>query len=96
MFFYEFQHIPSFMREKRPSFVRSDHADELFSVFGMCFTTQQVKLNGRRHSQPRTKRKSNFNFGLNLVVVIAATCSEEDKQMSKTIMSYWGNFARTG
>ncbi|XP_075870945.1 uncharacterized protein ces2b [Nelusetta ayraudi] len=70
VYLYEFQHIPSFMRERRPSFVTSDHADELFSVFGMCFTTQQVKL--------------------------GAACSEEDKQMSKTIMSYWGNFARTG
>lgn len=47
VYLYEFQHIPSFMRDKRPSFVKSDHADELFSVFGYCFTEHQVKLNGR-------------------------------------------------
>uniref|UniRef100_A0A3B5K881 Carboxylic ester hydrolase n=1 Tax=Takifugu rubripes TaxID=31033 RepID=A0A3B5K881_TAKRU len=60
VYLYEFQHSPSFLKDKRPSFVRSDHGDEIFSVFGFC------------------------------------ACSEEDEQLDKIMMSYWGNFARTG
>ncbi|XP_029697095.1 carboxylesterase 5A-like [Takifugu rubripes] len=70
VYLYEFQHSTSFLKDKRPSFVRSDHLDEIFSVFGLCFTVSHVKL--------------------------SSTCSEEDERMNKIMMSYWGNFARTG
>uniref|UniRef100_H2RYP9 Carboxylic ester hydrolase n=1 Tax=Takifugu rubripes TaxID=31033 RepID=H2RYP9_TAKRU len=60
VYLYEFQHSPSFLKDKRPSFVKSDHGDEIYSVFGYC------------------------------------ACSEEDEQLNKIMMSYWGNFARTG
>uniref|UniRef100_A0A3B5K4U5 Carboxylic ester hydrolase n=1 Tax=Takifugu rubripes TaxID=31033 RepID=A0A3B5K4U5_TAKRU len=69
VYLYEFQHSPSFLKDKRPSFVRSDHGDEIFSVFGFCFTVSHIKL---------------------------GACSEEDEQLDKIMMSYWGNFARTG
>uniref|UniRef100_H2RY36 Carboxylic ester hydrolase n=1 Tax=Takifugu rubripes TaxID=31033 RepID=H2RY36_TAKRU len=44
VYLYEFQHSPSFLKDKRPSFVRSDHGDEIFSVFGFCFTVSHIKL----------------------------------------------------
>ncbi|XP_041794932.1 fatty acyl-CoA hydrolase precursor, medium chain-like [Chelmon rostratus] len=71
VYLYEYRHPPKFLQAKRPSFVRSDHSDEIFTVLGFCFTTTHVKL-------------------------AADACSEEEEQLSETMMSYWGNFARTG
>ncbi|KAM3609035.1 uncharacterized protein V6R79_008807 [Siganus canaliculatus] len=70
VYLYEYQYIPSFLKSKRPSFVKSDHTDEIFTVFGFCFTTTHVE--------------------------IADGCSEEDEQMCRIMMNYWGNFARSG
>lgn len=70
VYLYEYQHPPKFLQAKRPSFVGSDHADEIFTVLGLCFTTTHVTL--------------------------ADACPEEEEEFSKTMMSYWGNFARTG
>ncbi|XP_034037286.1 liver carboxylesterase 4-like [Thalassophryne amazonica] len=70
VYLYEYQHSPSFLKTKRPSFVKSDHFDEVFTVFGLCFTTTHVKL--------------------------GQACPEEEEQFSRTMMTYWGNFARTG
>uniref|UniRef100_A0A3B5AR52 Carboxylesterase type B domain-containing protein n=1 Tax=Stegastes partitus TaxID=144197 RepID=A0A3B5AR52_9TELE len=60
VYLYEYQHPPSFLKKSRPSFVRSDHGDEVFIVFGIY------------------------------------PCPEEEEELSRTVMSYWGNFARTG
>uniref|UniRef100_A0A3B5AIP1 Carboxylesterase type B domain-containing protein n=1 Tax=Stegastes partitus TaxID=144197 RepID=A0A3B5AIP1_9TELE len=60
VYLYEYQHPPSMLQKKRPSFVGSDHGDEIFGVLGFY------------------------------------SCTEEERQLSKTVMSYWGNFARTG
>uniref|UniRef100_A0A672GBY3 Carboxylic ester hydrolase n=1 Tax=Salarias fasciatus TaxID=181472 RepID=A0A672GBY3_SALFA len=65
VYLYEYQHPPKLLRERRPSFVKSDHCDEIAMVFGLCFTTAHVNIN-------------------------------EEEQLSRTIMSYWANFARTG
>ncbi|KAM3609295.1 uncharacterized protein V6R79_012633 [Siganus canaliculatus] len=70
VYLYEYQHAPSFMKSRKPSFVKCDHGDELFLVLGLCFTTTHFKLNDE--------------------------CSEEDEQLSRIMMNYWGNFARTG
>lgn len=70
VYLYEYQHPPKFLQQKRPSFVGTDHADEIFTVLGFCFTTSHVRL-----SDP---------------------CPEDEEQLSKIMMSYWGNFARTG
>ncbi|XP_074488425.1 fatty acyl-CoA hydrolase precursor, medium chain-like [Sebastes fasciatus] len=70
VYLYEYQHPPKFLQSKRPSFVGSDHADELFTVLGFCFSTTHVKL--------------------------ADACDEDEEQLSRTMMSYWANFARTG
>uniref|UniRef100_A0A3P8SGZ2 Carboxylesterase type B domain-containing protein n=1 Tax=Amphiprion percula TaxID=161767 RepID=A0A3P8SGZ2_AMPPE len=60
VYLYEYQHPPSFLQKKRPSFVGSDHGDEIF------------------------------------IFIILESCTEEEKQLGRTVMSYWGNFARTG
>ncbi|XP_029952404.1 carboxylesterase 5A-like [Salarias fasciatus] len=70
VYLYEYQHPPKLLRERRPSFVKSDHCDEIAMVFGLCFTTAHVNIN--------------------------VECPEEEEQLSRTIMSYWANFARTG
>ncbi|XP_050959568.1 uncharacterized protein LOC127160965 isoform X2 [Labeo rohita] len=69
VYMYEFQHPPSILQKKRPSFVGSDHGDEMYFVFGYCFGKGHVKLE---------------------------EVSEEENELCKTIMAYWGNFARTG
>uniref|UniRef100_A0A3Q2QFV3 Carboxylesterase type B domain-containing protein n=1 Tax=Fundulus heteroclitus TaxID=8078 RepID=A0A3Q2QFV3_FUNHE len=70
VYLYEYHYAPKFLQKKRPSFVKCDHADELFSVLGFCFTTTHVKL--------------------------VDACPEEEEEFSRIMMSYWGNFARTG
>ncbi|KAM9854622.1 pyrethroid hydrolase Ces2e-like [Aulostomus maculatus] len=70
VYLYEYQYPPKFMAARRPSFVGSDHGDEIFTVLGFCFTTTHVILNYE--------------------------CSVEEEQLSKRMMSYWGNFAGTG
>uniref|UniRef100_A0A3B3ILE9 Carboxylesterase type B domain-containing protein n=1 Tax=Oryzias latipes TaxID=8090 RepID=A0A3B3ILE9_ORYLA len=70
VYLYEYQYPPSFLQKTRPSFVKCDHGDELFTVLGFCFTTTDVKIN--------------------------AKCTSEEEELSKLMMNYWGNFARTG
>ncbi|XP_059192080.1 cocaine esterase-like [Centropristis striata] len=70
VYLYYYQHDPEFLQAKRPSYVGSDHGDEIFTVLGFCFTTTHVK--------------------------VTDACSEEEEQLSRAMMSYWGNFARTG
>ncbi|XP_062395039.1 fatty acyl-CoA hydrolase precursor, medium chain-like [Sardina pilchardus] len=70
VYMYELQHPPSILSDKRPSFVKVDHADDLIFVFGFPFIKGHVKING--------------------------TFTEEEEELSRTVMSYWGNFARTG
>ncbi|KAM9377873.1 pyrethroid hydrolase Ces2e-like [Pholidichthys leucotaenia] len=70
VYLYEYQHPPKFLQEKRPSFVRSDHGDEIFTALGFCFTNVHIKLD--------------------------AACTEEEEQLSRIMMNYWGNFAHSG
>ncbi|KAI4788079.1 hypothetical protein KUCAC02_036083 [Chaenocephalus aceratus] len=70
VYLYEYQYPPQMLKSRRPSFVGSDHGDEVFTVLGLCFTTTHVSL-----SEP---------------------CTAEEEQLSRTMMSYWSNFARTG
>ncbi|TRY99242.1 hypothetical protein DNTS_017485, partial [Danionella cerebrum] len=46
VYVYEFQHPPSVYQNKRPSFVGSDHGDELLFAFGDCFANGHVKVEG--------------------------------------------------
>ncbi|XDV52675.1 hypothetical protein PO909_021368, partial [Leuciscus waleckii] len=43
VYLYEFQHPPSMIQKKRPSFVGVDHADELFFIQGTCFAKAHLK-----------------------------------------------------
>ncbi|XP_042571859.1 carboxylesterase 1D-like [Cyprinus carpio] len=70
VYVYEFQHPPSILQKKRPSFVGSDHTDEIVFVFGSCFADGHIKLKEE--------------------------LSEEENELCRTVMAYWGNFACTG
>ncbi|CAM4735066.1 unnamed protein product [Leuciscus chuanchicus] len=70
VYVYEFQHSPSILQKKRPSFVGSDHGDEIVFVFGFCFADGLIKLEGE--------------------------LSKEENELCRSVMNYWGNFARTG
>ncbi|XP_040838503.1 cocaine esterase-like isoform X3 [Ochotona curzoniae] len=66
VYFYEFQHSPSFMKDLRPPHVRADHGDEVAFLF----------------------RSISF--------VTKVTFTEEEELLSRRMMKYWANFARTG
>ena len=51
VYMYEFQHPPSILLPKRPSFVKADHGDELLFVFGDCFTKGHVNINGKVYAE---------------------------------------------
>ncbi|KAL2084153.1 hypothetical protein ACEWY4_019671 [Coilia grayii] len=70
IYMYEFQHPPSILASKRPSFTKVDHGDEIAFVFGGCFLKAHVRING--------------------------SLTEEEDELCRTVMAYWGNFARTG
>ncbi|KAG9352614.1 hypothetical protein JZ751_021028 [Albula glossodonta] len=44
VYLYEFQHAPSILQKKRPSFTKSDHGDDIPFVFGLCFSDGHIKL----------------------------------------------------
>lgn len=44
VYLYEYQHPPKFMEDKRPSFVKSDHGDEIYTVFGFCFIETHTEI----------------------------------------------------
>ncbi|KAG7333277.1 hypothetical protein KOW79_003412 [Hemibagrus wyckioides] len=70
VYMYEFQHRPNVFKDIRPSFVKADHADDLFFVFGACFWNDHIEVIG--------------------------TITEEENQLCRSIMGYWGNFIHTG
>ncbi|MCJ8735831.1 hypothetical protein PDJAM_G00252020 [Pangasius djambal] len=70
VYMYEFQHTFNELQKKKPSFLGSDHGDELYFVFGLCFLNGHLKIVGQ--------------------------FTEEENKLCRTIMAYWGNFARTG
>uniref|UniRef100_A0A3B3RKU5 Carboxylic ester hydrolase n=1 Tax=Paramormyrops kingsleyae TaxID=1676925 RepID=A0A3B3RKU5_9TELE len=63
VYLYEFQHPPAVFKNIRPSFVKADHGDDIYFVFGAPF------WNGE---------------------------TTEEKELSKKMMAYWANFARSG
>ncbi|XP_039618330.1 carboxylesterase 5A-like [Polypterus senegalus] len=46
VYLYEFQHRPTLYGDTRPSFVKSDHVDDIGFVFGSCFWNGHIKLLG--------------------------------------------------
>ncbi|XP_045674648.1 carboxylesterase 5A isoform X2 [Phyllostomus hastatus] len=70
VYFYEFQHRPHCLRDRKPAFVRADHTDEIRFVFGGAFLKGDV--------------------------VMFEGATEEEALLSRKMMRYWANFARTG
>lgn len=106
VYLYEYQHSLKMVQKRRPSFVGSDHTDEIFTVMGFCFTTTHVKL-------PREWNLKSLIWAWDIwfvsfwgflglecrifyKIITLDPCFVEEEQLSRTMMSYWGNFARTG
>uniref|UniRef100_A0A8C6WX02 Carboxylesterase type B domain-containing protein n=2 Tax=Neogobius melanostomus TaxID=47308 RepID=A0A8C6WX02_9GOBI len=70
VYLYEYNFALQMLKKLRPDFVGTDHGDDIFIMFGSCFTTKHVK--------------------------IVAECSKEEEELTKSVMKYWANFARTG
>ncbi|XP_037371734.1 cocaine esterase [Talpa occidentalis] len=66
VYFYEFQHRPSFFKDIKPPHVKADHADEITFVFRSSALIKDFKI------------------------------TEEEELLSRKMMKYWANFARTG
>uniref|UniRef100_A0A8D0M4N3 Carboxylesterase type B domain-containing protein n=1 Tax=Sus scrofa TaxID=9823 RepID=A0A8D0M4N3_PIG len=64
VYFYEFQHRPQCLKDRKPAFVKADHTDEIRFVFGGAFLKEGA--------------------------------TEEEKWLSRKMMRYWANFARSG
>uniref|UniRef100_A0A8C9PZC3 Carboxylic ester hydrolase n=1 Tax=Spermophilus dauricus TaxID=99837 RepID=A0A8C9PZC3_SPEDA len=65
VFFYEFQHPPSFMKYLRPPHVKADHGDELLFVFGSFISGMSVKLTEEEELLKRRMMKYWANFARN-------------------------------
>lgn len=66
VYFYEFQHRPSYLKDKKPPHVKADHGDEVAFVFGIFTWIHDIEF------------------------------TEEELLLSRMIMKYWANFARSG
>ncbi|KAG9474816.1 hypothetical protein GDO78_003337 [Eleutherodactylus coqui] len=70
VYVYEYQHPPSLLAHLRADYVKADHGDELFFVFGGPFLRDGV--------------------------LYAGPATDAEKALSRNMMRYWANFARTG
>nr|XP_017197764.1 cocaine esterase-like isoform X1 [Oryctolagus cuniculus] len=65
VYFYEFQHRPSFTKDLRPPHVRADHGDELLFVFRSHFFGNKVPLTEEEELLSRRVMKYWANFARN-------------------------------
>ncbi|KAM3918376.1 fatty acyl-CoA hydrolase precursor, medium chain-like [Leptodactylus fuscus] len=66
VFFYEFQHRPSVLKNQRPDFVKSDHGDELMFVFGGPFLRDGAFFSmGDTPDEERTLSKAVMKYWAN-------------------------------
>ncbi|XP_069918675.1 cocaine esterase [Oryctolagus cuniculus] len=65
VYFYEFQHQPSFTKDLRPPHVRADHGDELLFVFRSHFFGSKVPLTEEEELLSRRVMKYWANFAHN-------------------------------
>ncbi|XP_048829098.1 carboxylesterase 3 [Brienomyrus brachyistius] len=72
VYLYEFQHPPAIFKNVRPGFVKADHGDDIYFVFGAPLWNGPTTDPEIRH------------------------VTEEEKELSKKMMAYWANFARSG
>lgn len=48
VYFYEFQHRPQCLKDKKPPFVKADHTDEIRFVFGRAFLKGDIVMSGKK------------------------------------------------
>ncbi|XP_063467830.1 cocaine esterase-like isoform X2 [Symphalangus syndactylus] len=65
VYFYEFQHQPSWVKNIRPPHVKADHGDELPFVFGTLFWGNYVKFTEEEEQLSRKMMKYWANFARN-------------------------------
>ncbi|XP_030858451.3 cocaine esterase-like [Gorilla gorilla gorilla] len=65
VYFYEFQHQPSWLKNIRPPHVKADHGDELPFVFGTFFWGNYVKFTEEEERLSRKMMKYWANFARN-------------------------------
>uniref|UniRef100_A0A8C6MNG6 Carboxylic ester hydrolase n=1 Tax=Mus spicilegus TaxID=10103 RepID=A0A8C6MNG6_MUSSI len=62
VYFYEFQHRPSFFKDFRPPYVKADHGDEIFLVFGYQFGNIKLPYTEEEEQLSRKIMKYWANF----------------------------------
>ncbi|EDL11239.1 pyrethroid hydrolase Ces2e precursor [Mus musculus] len=62
VYFYEFQHRPSFFKDFRPPYVKADHGDEIFLVFGYQFGNIKLPYTEEEEQLSRRIMKYWANF----------------------------------
>ncbi|XP_060041372.1 cocaine esterase isoform X2 [Erinaceus europaeus] len=65
VYFYEFQHRPSFFKDIKPPHVKADHGDELVFVFGAYTWTAKMKITEEEEQLSRKMMKYWANFARN-------------------------------
>lgn len=48
VYFYEFQHRPQCLKDRKPAFVKADHTDEIRFVFGGAFLKGDIVMFGKK------------------------------------------------
>ncbi|XP_028635135.1 pyrethroid hydrolase Ces2a-like [Grammomys surdaster] len=62
VYFYEFQHLPSFIKHARPSHVKADHGDDILFVFGSYLCGMNFDLTKEEELLKRRMMKYWTNF----------------------------------
>uniref|UniRef100_A0A8D2DYY6 Carboxylic ester hydrolase n=1 Tax=Sciurus vulgaris TaxID=55149 RepID=A0A8D2DYY6_SCIVU len=65
VYFYEFQHRPSFFKDIKPPHVKADHGDEIIFVFGSYFGNIRIELTEEEELLSRRMMKYWANFARN-------------------------------
>ncbi|XP_066438934.1 fatty acyl-CoA hydrolase precursor, medium chain-like [Eleutherodactylus coqui] len=65
IYFYQFQHRPSFFNGRKPDYVKSDHGDEVFSVVGGPFLEEGVLYAGPSTEEEKTLSKNVMKYWAN-------------------------------
>ncbi|KAM5262848.1 pyrethroid hydrolase Ces2e-like [Ctenodactylus gundi] len=65
VYFYEFQHVPNFLKSIRPPHVKADHGDNIFYVFGSSYWGGKVDFTEEEKLLSRRMMKYWANFARN-------------------------------
>uniref|UniRef100_A0A286X8D3 Carboxylic ester hydrolase n=2 Tax=Cavia porcellus TaxID=10141 RepID=A0A286X8D3_CAVPO len=65
VYFYEFQHRPNFLKYSKPPYVKADHCDEVFLLFGSLFWNNKIDLTEEEELLSRRMMKYWANFARN-------------------------------